>query len=141
MVCEQGTDDAYIASQQTEVSMTDIALPSLFPHQEDQKNRTRAALARHGRVIVCAPTGVGKTRIAKWILGSSANREPNERQSGNSLFTVHRRGLVDNAVDSFAEEPPLPHGIIMAGRDTRYGSRTQVASIDTLLSWFVDGGT
>ena len=117
-----------------------IDLPSLYPHQETHKNLVRAALARHGRVIIHAPTGCGKTRMAKWILGSSANREPNDRQSGKSLFTVHRRGLVQNAIDSFSEEPELPHGVIMSECDTAYGYRTQVASIDTLLSWFVEGG-
>lgn len=118
-----------------------IALPSLYQHQEDQRDRTRTALARHGRVILTAAPGVGKTRMAKWILGSSANREPNERQSGRSLFTVHRRGLVDNAVNSFEEKPGLPHGVIMSGRDTEYGSRIQVASIDSLLSWFIEEDT
>lgn len=115
-----------------------IELPTLYEHQTDHKDRTRAALSQHGRVIMNAPTGAGKTRMAKWILGSSAKREPTEGQSGKSLFTVHRRGLVDNAVDSFAEEPLLSHGTIMSGCDTAYGNRTQVASIDTLLPWFVE---
>lgn len=115
-----------------------ITLPSLYPHQESQRDRAREALARCGRIILNAPTGCGKTRMAKWILGASANREPSSRQSGNSLFTVHRRGLVDNAIDSFAEDPPLPHGVIMSGRDATYGRRIQVASIDTMLSWFVE---
>lgn len=118
-----------------------IALPSLYPHQEDLRDRTRAALAKHGRVILCAQTGMGKTRTAKWILGASANRDPLPNQTGRSLFTVHRRGLVDNAADSFNEDPAVPHGIIMSGRDTAYGKRIQIASIDTLLSWFVEGGT
>ena len=115
-----------------------IALPDLYQHQETQRDRTRAALARHGRVILTAPPGTGKTRMAKWILGSSANREKNDNQSGRSLFTVHRRGLVDNAVNSFDEDPGLPHGVIMSGRDTAYGRRIQVASIDSLLNWFVE---
>lgn len=115
-----------------------IELPSLYPYQAEQKDRARAALARHTRVILNAPTGAGKTRVSKWILGSSANREPLDNQSGRSLFTVHRRGLVDNAIASFAEDPALPHGVIMSGSDTSYGARTQVASIDTLLSWFVE---
>lgn len=115
-----------------------ITLPDLYDHQNDHKDATKAALAKHKRVILNAPTGCGKTRISKWILASSANRPQLENQSGNSLFTVHRRGLVDNAIDSFAEEPSLPHGIIMSGRETSYGCRIQVASIDTLLSWFVE---
>jgi len=118
-----------------------IALPSLYPHQEDLRDRTRAALAKHGRVILCAQTGMGKTRTAKWILGASANREPLPNQTGRSLFCVHRRGLVDNASDSFSEDPALPHAVIMSGRETAYGRRVQVASIDTLLSWFIENGT
>ena len=117
-----------------------IELPSLYVHQVQHKDRTRAALAKHKRVILNAPTGCGKTRMSKWVLGSSANRKPTEGQSGRSLFCVHRRGLVDNAIDSFAENPALPHGVIMAGRETAYGMRTQVASIDTLLNWFIDDG-
>lgn len=117
-----------------------IALPDLYPHQEVFRDKLRTALAKNRRVICCAQTGFGKTRTAKWILGSSANRKPTEGQSGRSLFCVHRRGLTDNAIDSFAEDPALPHGVIMAGRETAYGMRTQVASIDTLLNWFIDDG-
>ncbi len=118
-----------------------IELPSLYPQQADHKDRTRAALAQHRRVIMCAPPGYGKTRVSKWILGASANREPGENQSGRSLFAVHRRGLVINAVHSFGESPDLPHGVIMSGEDTAYGRRIQVASIDSLLSWFVEADT
>jgi len=68
------------------------------------------------------------------------NRTPAEKQSGRSLFAVHRRGLVDNANASFEEDPALPHGVIMSGREASYGSRLQLASIDTMLNWFIDGG-
>lgn len=117
-----------------------IELPTLYPHQEDLRDRTRVALGKHRRVILCAPTGMGKTRLAKWILGATTNREPAENQSGKSLFTVHRRGLVDNAIGSFGEEPAIPHGVIMSGREVNLGYRIQIASIDTLLSWFAAGG-
>lgn len=117
-----------------------IQLPDLYPHQEELRDNTRTALAKHGRVILCANPGFGKTRCAKWILGASASRKPGPNQSGRCLFTVHRRGLVDNAVDSFAEQPALPHGVIMSGRETAYGRRIQVASIDTMLAWFVEDG-
>lgn len=110
-----------------------IELPTLFPHQEDLRDRTRASLAVHRRVILCAPPGMGKTRTAKWILGAAANRPG----CGYSLFTVHRRGLVDNASSSFRESPELPHGIIMSGHETSWGRKTQVASIDTLLAWMI----
>lgn len=117
-----------------------IELPSLYQHQEELRDRTRASLQKHRRVILTAPPGVGKTRVAKWILGASANREQGENQSGLSLFAVHRRGLVDNASNSFAEDPRLRHGVIMSGVKPAYGARVQVASIDTLLSWFLEGG-
>ncbi len=118
-----------------------MILPSLYPHQEDLRDRTRAALNGYGRVILAANPGFGKTRVAKWILGASANRKPGEKASGKSLFAVHRRGLVDNAIYSFGEEPELTHGVVMSGRDTAYGSKIQVASIDSLLSWFVEDDT
>ena len=118
--------------------MSIIELPSLYDHQGAMRDRGRESLAQHRRIILCAPPGVGKTRLAKWILGAAANREPGQNQSGNSLFTVHRRGLVDNASDSFNELPVLPHGKIMSGKKTAYGHRVQVASIDTLLSWFIE---
>ena len=110
-----------------------ITLPELYDHQTEHKDRVRSALAKHGRVICNAPTGCGKTRMSKWILGSSAMRKKLANQSGYSLFAVHRRGLVDNACDSFSELPELPHGTIMAGRETTLGRRIQVGSIDTLI--------
>lgn len=120
--------------------MSDIALPSLYPYQGKLRDDARVALVKHGRVILCAGCGVGKTRIAKWMLAASANRKPGEKASGKSLFVVQGRPLVGNASESLNEEPVLSHGTLMSGRDTHYGNRIQVASIDTMLSWFIDGG-
>ncbi len=117
-----------------------IELPSLYPQQETHRDAARTSLAKHRRSIINAPPGYGKTRLAKWILGASANRTPPDHHSGCSLFAVHRRGLVDNAVSSFNEEPQLPHGIIMSGSDTSWEHKVQVASIDSILSWFIDEG-
>jgi DNA repair protein RadD len=117
-----------------------VDLPSLYPHQETMRDDIRAALAKHKRAILCAPPGTGKTRLAKWIMGSYANREKREGESGNAIFAVHRRGLVDNASSSFNEDPVLPHGLIMAGNDTSPHESIQVASIDTKNSWYCEGG-
>jgi len=117
-----------------------IELPTLYGHQDDMVGRLRASLAKHRASILQAPPGTGKTRIAKWMLGTAANREPKPTQSGKSLFAVHRRGLVDNASNSFSESPRLPHGILMSGVEHNASERVQVASIDTLLSWFCEGG-
>lgn len=117
-----------------------VELPSLYPHQETMRDHVRAALAKHRRVILCAPPGTGKTRLAKWILGAYCNREKRENESGRAMFAVHRRGLVDNASSSFLEDPQLEHGIIMAGCDTSHYATIQVASIDTKNSWYCEGG-
>ena len=117
-----------------------VVLPELYPHQRAMRDDLRAAMAKHQRVILCAPPGTGKTRLAKEILGSFTNRHKKDRESGNAMFAVHRRGLVDNASDSFSESPELPHGVIMSGRDTNSGCSVQVASIDTKISWYCEGG-
>ena len=117
-----------------------IELPSLYDHQVEFIDAGRAALRRHRAVILQAPPGTGKTRCAKWIIGNTLNKPKTEKQSGFSLFTVHRRSLVDNASESFNESPELPHGLIMSGRETNWRHGVQVASIDTLLSWYVEGG-
>lgn len=115
-----------------------IELPSLYEHQEFAKDALRKSLARHRRSILCATMGFGKTRVAKVILGTSANRQASDSQSGFSLFAVHRRGLVSNASKSFSESPTLDHGLIMSGHLPQWKKRTQVASIDTLMAWFIE---
>jgi DNA repair protein RadD len=117
-----------------------IEQPTLYPHQEDMVARLRKSMAVHRAVILQAPPGTGKTRIAKWMFGAAANRQPLPTQTGKSLFAVHRRGLVDNASNSFNESPQLPHGVLMSGATHDASQAVQVASIDTLLSWFCEGG-
>ena len=117
-----------------------IELPTLYDHQVEMVDRLRKSIAKYRASILQAPPGTGKTRIAKWMLGTAANREPKFNQTGKSLFAVHRRGLVDNASNSFSEFPELPHGILMSGVAHDASQAVQVASIDTLLSWFCEGG-
>jgi DNA repair protein RadD len=117
----------------------DIELPSLYPHQQDQATRAGESLRKNRSSILCTPPGGGKTRMAKWMLGKALSLPHGAKRSGRVLFTVHRRGLVDNASNSFNESPVLPHGVIMSGRDTLGGMPLQVASVDTLLSWYCDG--
>lgn len=117
-----------------------IELPSLYPHQESMRDESREKLRRFGRVVLCAPPGTGKTRISKWILSSFSNRPQSECESGKALFVVHRRGLVDNASNSFGQTPSLPHGVIMSQRKTNLNQSVQVASIDTMNAWYCEGG-
>lgn len=116
-----------------------IKLPTLREYQTENVQAVQKALMRDRRVIDCMPTGAGKSTVAKYILGAKLNRERTSSQSGNAIFAVHRRGLVDNAIRSFAKTPELPHGVIMSGRGTDLGHKIQVGSIDTMLSWYLEG--
>jgi superfamily II DNA or RNA helicase len=113
-------------------------IPTLRPYQESLVADLRKELVRHRSVIACMPPGAGKTITAKHILGAYLNRPKREDESGRAAFMVHRRGLVENASNSFNEDPVLPHGVIMSGCDTHPGRKLQVASIDTKLSWYVN---
>lgn len=117
-----------------------IELPNLREYQITNVKAIQSALLKDRRVIDCMPTGAGKSTVAKWILGSKLNKAVTSAQSGNAVFAVHRRGLVDNAIQTFERSPELPHGVIMSGRDTALGRKIQVASIDTMLAWYLDGG-
>jgi len=110
---------------------------TLWDHQREHVDRVRAALMRQRRVVMCAPPGTGKTRMSKFMLDSKMSGDVRDGYSGRALFCVHRRGLVENASDSFNEAPKLDHGLIMSGNETAFGKRFQVASIDTLNSWWV----
>jgi DNA repair protein RadD len=116
-----------------------IELPKLRDYQIENVQAVQAALIEHRKIIDCMPTGAGKSTVAKYIMGSKLNRPVSPIQSGKAVFAVHRRGLVDNAIETFMREPAIPHGVIMSGRKPSGGHRMQIASIDTLLAWYVDG--
>jgi len=111
-----------------------IELPNLREYQSEFVGSLRQAMRINNRIIACSPTGSGKSTVAKYIIGASQAKGDNR-----AVIAVHRRGLVDNISDTFLREPYLPHGIIMSGRNTDWSKRIQVASVDTLLSWYVDG--
>lgn len=116
-----------------------VAIPSLYDHQMELVERARESLRRHRQIVVCAPTGFGKTRVAKHILAKCLEHSRREGQSGYSLVAVYGRGLVDNLSNSLKEDPRLPHGVIMSKSETRPGCHIQIASIDSLLSWYCEG--
>lgn len=116
-----------------------IELPTLRPYQEQLVAELRRDIVKHTNVIACMPPGAGKTITSKYIIGSYLNRTKRADESGHCAFMVHRRGLVQNASDSFNQHPVLPHGVIMSGCATDPKSHLQVASIDTKNSWYING--
>ncbi len=118
-----------------------LTVPSLYSNQQALvDDGVRPAMQEVGNVILSSEPGSGKTRMSKHICACAMNKPPSDRQTGRILFAVHRRGLVDNAIDSFKEPPYLPHGVLMSSRNTDWSQRMQIGSIDTLLSWHLDNG-
>lgn len=89
--------------------------------------------AGHRSVVMVAPTGSGKRRLALWLMKYAQERER------RTLFVVDRRLLVDQAWAD-AEKFGVGYGVIMAGSDQGdVGSTNQIATIQTLESrYFYD---
>lgn len=78
------------------------------------------------RPLLCLPTGAGKTSVAAEIIRRATER------GRRSIFLVHRRELVDQAVDRLAQFG-VKAGRIVAGHPETLGRSVQVASIPTLI--------
>jgi DNA repair protein RadD len=78
------------------------------------------------RVILCAPTGSGKSTIFSEIARSCVDR------GGKVLAVAHRQELVYQLRDRLFSEHRLPSGVIMAGCEQDEEAAIQVASIQTL---------
>ena len=96
----------------------------LRPYQQLALDELRA----HWRdnPLLTMPCGAGKTVVAAHVMRGSAAR------GRNSLFLVHRRELVEQAVARL-HALGLDPGIIMAGVRPKL-SRIQVASVQTLAN-------
>lgn len=96
------------------------------PYQDELHGEVVAAIRRgKKRILVCLPTGGGKTFVGtRFMLGA-------ERKGNHSIFLVPRRELAYQAAGrlrTFDVEP----GIIMAGEPLNSLRLSQVASFDTL---------
>lgn len=98
---------------------------TLRPYQEDMLVRTRAALQRHKRVLLQAPTGAGKTALTVYMMGRAAE------QGKRSMFLVHQTELLSQTSRALWAQK-LEHGMIAAGR-SRSRQPAQVASVQTLV--------
>src|SRR3990167_9682367 len=97
---------------------------TLRPYQEKAIADIRAAMRRHRRVLLTAPTGSGKGVLISFMMKEAAAR------GLRSWLVCHRRELLDQ-LSAGLHEVGVPHGIIAAGRD---GSTApiQIASVATL---------
>ena len=99
----------------------------LRPYQVNALEGVSAAFRQgHKKVLLCIPTGGGKTTVAASIIEGA-------KAKGNSvIFGAHRRPLVSQCVARLQEFDIHPD-IIMAGHaQSPYGSSVSVASIPTL---------
>lgn len=104
---------------------------SLYPHQERALEAYDRAARHSRRVLLVAPTGAGKTRIAREII----------RRRGNprTLFLAPWRVLIPQTAAKFtADDAPLTDddvGLLMSGRKLRAERPVQVGSIETVRQW------
>jgi DNA repair protein RadD len=103
-----------------------FSLPILRTYQVDAVEQVHSALSEKiKRLIVCLPTGAGKTTIAAQLISEQLDA------GHNILFVAHRKELVEQAKNRLQQFGIRP-GIIMSGWMQRI-SPVNVASISTLL--------
>jgi DNA repair protein RadD len=98
---------------------------TLRPYQIDAVDRIEQALGEHGKVLLVAPTGAGKTEVASAVIKHWVERYK------AVLFLAHRREIILQTSAKLTAND-VRHGIIMAGVEPRPMESVQVASIDTL---------
>lgn len=99
----------------------------LRDYQEAAFEKARDAV-RHGarRILICAPTGSGKTVLA------SALMEMTQGKGNRATFVVDRLSLIGQTSDTF-DRYGLPHGVIQGDHERwRPEAPIQVCSIQTL---------
>lgn len=101
-------------------------IPVLRPYQQTAIDGTRDAYrARNRAVLLCMPTGSGKTFTASTVVhGAAAKRN-------TVWWLTHRRELADQASQTFYSIG-IPHGLVQAGYVSDPSALVQVASIQTI---------
>ena len=101
---------------------------TLYPDQAEALHKLRAEFGKGRKsVILCMPTGAGKTVTASHLIASSIPK------GTRTLFLARRGELVDQASEKLTENG-IDHGIIQSGKGRRNASAAvQVASAQTLV--------
>jgi len=80
-------------------------------------------------LLICAPTGSGKTLLTAHMLKEAASRQ------FNCWFLVHRRELVDQSMKAFDGEK-INYGVIASGYQGNSNAPIQIGSIATVQRRF-----
>lgn len=104
----------------------------LWPHQVRGDQLTQRALERCNRVLVCSPTGSGKTVLATKIASDYVNA------GRRVMFMAPRIELISQTAQKLDEWLPCGYSLLTArsrddGRQNLY-NQVQLASVDTLVS-------
>lgn len=99
----------------------------LRPYQSALIEQSRAAM-RTGcrRVLLQCPTGSGKTVLVAQMLATAAQR------GKRAWFCVHRKELLEQAVQTFVDAADIHTGIIAAGYPCDTSAPVQVCSVPSL---------
>ncbi len=99
----------------------------LRPYQTEMIDSVREQFrAGKRRVLVCAPTGSGKTVMVAQMVATAASR------GHRAFFLVHRRELVKQSVQAF-QRMGIAHGVVAADWMEAKGHKIQIASIQTIV--------
>ncbi len=100
---------------------------SLRPYQIEAIERAREAIRGGSKnVLICAPTGSGKTLLASHLIDES------RRKGRRSAFVVDRLSLIEQTSETFGRYG-IDHGVIQSSHPRFYPSRpVQICSIQTV---------
>jgi superfamily II DNA or RNA helicase len=98
----------------------------LRPYQQAIIKETRDLMvAGKKRILICAPTGSGKTALTAHMLGGAA------KKNMNSFFIVHRRELIKQSIAAFSKAG-FGYGVCASGFVETPKQPVNICSIQTL---------
>lgn len=111
-----------------------IALRALWPEQVPALDAIYAAIKEgHKRIVLYAPTGMGKTQLAAHMIARGIDK------GSRPLFTCPGITLVDQTLRKFEAEGIYDIGVIQADHErTNPDAQVQIACIPTLIRRTID---
>ena len=98
----------------------------LRPYQDEIINNIKNLMAAGQKsILVCSPTGSGKTALTAEMLSRAV------KKGKKSFFNVHRRELIKQSLQAF-EKADMRAGVISSGFDEDPNLPVQIASIQSL---------